>query len=384
MSTAPVKLLPHWCLLSVDISTESLQRLSEGFGTSGVGDGVGQRFLWVAAVVINLEQDGKVHADLQQAACPELHGSLGEQKVARFKGVTAGPHQHHLDTHALCGLVLIIAVELWCAQHCFSENSQEAQGLHEQCRVQEEVGDVGCHQREGHHALHVVRKVTPRPKVVPVKVQKEPLRDSDLLVLTVCCYEGASFGVEFSGHADVGAQVEHDQHGGDHDDALPQQQRLEVAAKSEEYPQDVCHQEDQAHIGGEALCILRAADVSVLGDVGHHPTKHHGTSSHPRHQRVDHGHNLVKHFIFHVELLYAVYPPRFPCDDFQSVNRVTFLVVITNKEAAANATPSQATSQGDNVTFIVQNNRQHEYMSHRIDCAAKSSGGVRNGEAVCS
>lgn len=46
-------------------------------------------------------------------------------------------------------------------------------------------------------------------------------------------YEGASFGVEFSGHADVGAQVEHDQHGGDHDDALPQQQRLEITAKSD-------------------------------------------------------------------------------------------------------------------------------------------------------
>lgn len=72
--------------------------------------------------------------------------------------------------HALCGLVLIIAVELWCAQHCFSEDSQEAQGLHKQCRVQEEIGDVGRHQREGQHALQVVHEVTPRPKVVPVKV----------------------------------------------------------------------------------------------------------------------------------------------------------------------------------------------------------------------
>lgn len=86
------------CFLACVLSSESLQRLSEGFGTGGVGHGVGQRFLWVAAVVINLEKDGKVHADLQQAARPELHGSLGEQKVARFKGVTAGPHQHHLDT----------------------------------------------------------------------------------------------------------------------------------------------------------------------------------------------------------------------------------------------------------------------------------------------
>lgn len=46
-------------------------------------------------------------------------------------------------------------------------------------------------------------------------------------------YKGASFGVEFSGHADVSAQVQHDKHGGNHDDALPQQQRLKVATKSE-------------------------------------------------------------------------------------------------------------------------------------------------------
>ncbi len=72
--------------------------------------------------------------------------------------------------HALSGLVLIIAVELRCAQHCFSEDGQEAQGLHKQRRVQEEVGDVCRHQREGQHALHVVHKVTPRPEVVPVKV----------------------------------------------------------------------------------------------------------------------------------------------------------------------------------------------------------------------
>lgn len=47
-------------------------------------------------------------------------------------------------------------------------------------------------------------------------------------------YKGAPFGVEFSGHADTGAQVEHDEHCGDHDDTLQQQQRLKVAAKSVE------------------------------------------------------------------------------------------------------------------------------------------------------
>lgn len=83
--------------LSVEMSSESLPSLSEGFGTGGVGDGVRHWFLWVAAVVVNLEQDGEVHEDLQQATCPELHRSLGEQEVDRFKGVAAGPHQHHLD-----------------------------------------------------------------------------------------------------------------------------------------------------------------------------------------------------------------------------------------------------------------------------------------------
>jgi len=80
------------------VLSETVRSLSEGFGTGGVGDCVGHRFLWVAAVVVNLEQDGDVHEDLQQAASPKLYGRLREQEVARFKGVAAGPHQHHLDT----------------------------------------------------------------------------------------------------------------------------------------------------------------------------------------------------------------------------------------------------------------------------------------------
>lgn len=47
-------------------------------------------------------------------------------------------------------------------------------------------------------------------------------------------YERAPFGVEFGGYADVGAQVQHDEHGNDHDDALQQQQRVEVATESVE------------------------------------------------------------------------------------------------------------------------------------------------------
>lgn len=63
--------------------------------------------------------------------------------------------------HAFCGFVLIVAVELRCTQHCFGEDCQESQSLHEQNRVQEEVGDVRCHQSEGQHALHIVHKTTP-------------------------------------------------------------------------------------------------------------------------------------------------------------------------------------------------------------------------------
>lgn len=72
--------------------------------------------------------------------------------------------------HALRGLVLVVAVELRRAQHGLDEDGQEAQGLHEHGGVQEEVGDVGRHQREGQHALHVVQEVAPGPEVAPVKV----------------------------------------------------------------------------------------------------------------------------------------------------------------------------------------------------------------------
>lgn len=37
---------------------------SESLGTGGVGHGVGHGFLWVAAIVINLKEDGAVHEDL--------------------------------------------------------------------------------------------------------------------------------------------------------------------------------------------------------------------------------------------------------------------------------------------------------------------------------
>lgn len=45
-------------------------------------------------------------------------------------------------------------------------------------------------------------------------------------------YEGAPFGAEVRRHADAGAQVQHDQHGNDHDDALQQQQGVEVTTES--------------------------------------------------------------------------------------------------------------------------------------------------------
>lgn len=93
-----MKSLPSLLFSSCDAPLESLLRLLEGFGTGGEGDGVRHWFLWVTAVVVNLEQDSDVYEDLQHAACPELHRRLGEQEVDGFKGVTAGPHQHHLNT----------------------------------------------------------------------------------------------------------------------------------------------------------------------------------------------------------------------------------------------------------------------------------------------
>ncbi|KAA8586115.1 hypothetical protein FQN60_007684, partial [Etheostoma spectabile] len=120
MSTAPSSL----------VSSESLRRLSEGFGTGGVGDGVGHWFLWVAAVVVNLEQDGEVHQDLEQATRPELHRSLDgwrkvwtdDLKAVQLEGAGAA-HSSPMNP------------DTW---HRFREDGQEAQGLHEQRRVQEE------------------------------------------------------------------------------------------------------------------------------------------------------------------------------------------------------------------------------------------------------
>lgn len=58
---------------------------------------VRDRFLGISAVVIHLGQDGNIHTHLQEPADPELHGRLSEQEVARLKGVSARPHQHHFD-----------------------------------------------------------------------------------------------------------------------------------------------------------------------------------------------------------------------------------------------------------------------------------------------
>lgn len=60
----------------------------------------------------------------------------------------------------------------------------------------------------------------------------------------------------------------------------PHQHHLDT----EQYPQDVRDQQHQAHVGGEALGVLRPPDVSVLGHVGHHAAEHHGPRRAPRHQ----------------------------------------------------------------------------------------------------
>ena len=75
-------------------------------------------------------------------------------------------------------------------------------------------------------------------------------------------------------------------------------QLLSHTYSPEQYPQNIGHQEDQTHVDGEALGVLRPADVSVLGDVRHHPSEHHGTRGDPRHQPVEHIHHLLEHLIF--------------------------------------------------------------------------------------
>lgn len=60
----------------------------------------------------------------------------------------------------------------------------------------------------------------------------------------------------------------------------------------EEDTKDVCYQQDQTHVAGEALSILRPADVPVLRDVGQHPSEHHESTGDPRDQLLKHGHSL--------------------------------------------------------------------------------------------
>ena len=74
--------------------------------------------------------------------------------------------------HALGRLVLVVTVELWDPKHGLGEDRQEAQSLNEEDGVQQEVGDVGCHSREGQHALQVVHEAAPEPEGAPVEVWK--------------------------------------------------------------------------------------------------------------------------------------------------------------------------------------------------------------------
>lgn len=72
--------------------------------------------------------------------------------------------------HALRGLVAVVTVQLWHAQHGLSQHGQEAQGLHKQGRIDGQVRDVACYAREGQDTLHVICKAAPVPEVVRVEV----------------------------------------------------------------------------------------------------------------------------------------------------------------------------------------------------------------------
>lgn len=114
------------------------------------GRSLGRRVL---AVQPHLEEDRVVQAALHHTADPELHGSLAHKVVARLEHVTDGPHDHHVDAHAECRLVLDVACELRCPEHRLDEHGQEAHGLHEPVLAQHKVGHASTHRPHDQHKV---------------------------------------------------------------------------------------------------------------------------------------------------------------------------------------------------------------------------------------
>lgn len=73
-------------------------------------------------------------------------------------------------------------------------------------------------------------------------------------MLSPTCKE-TTFDVQLVGHADFGAELQHHQHGEDHDDALPEEWGLEMPPKPGETP----------HVTRRPTPVLRQPTQSNLG-----------------------------------------------------------------------------------------------------------------------
>ena len=95
------------------------------------------------------------------------------------------------------------------------------------------------HRCRDRHARHLAKPAllgqhwveAPPPPPPPRELQPSPARRATGLRPQSCgsptCKDPA-LHVQLAGHADLGAELQHQQHGQDHDDALPEQRRLEA------------------------------------------------------------------------------------------------------------------------------------------------------------
>ena len=72
--------------------------------------------------------------------------------------------------HSTCGAVLEVLQQLRNPKHGLKEDSQRAQRLHEQHRVEEEEGDEGTQECEAEAEDQVVLEARPTPEVTQVKI----------------------------------------------------------------------------------------------------------------------------------------------------------------------------------------------------------------------
>lgn len=127
--------------------------------------------MWILLPVQEtLRKHRYVNADLQATTNKELHGSFSEPEVQRLECVSKEPHVHHLTAHSKCWLGYEIPVELWRRQEGFCQHWDEANCLHKQGRINEDVHEQAAHGGEREHELYIWLEVCPLPKVVIVKI----------------------------------------------------------------------------------------------------------------------------------------------------------------------------------------------------------------------